>query len=121
MKRIVLLFFVGLSLVVSARDRDWKDAIFLGISTSTAGVGVMPVGTAVVAMPLSGRVYWVKSEGIVYALRTNYTGRWPNLTVNGHTKVAVERRTLHLLDEDGKDRKFSIIEKIAPKPEKAEK
>ena len=119
MKRLVLLF-LALSLCAGAKDRNWKDAIFLGISSSTSGVAAMPVGTMTVGIPLGKRIYWVKSEGIVYALETNYTGRWPNLTVNGHTKIAVEGRTVRLLDEDGKDRKFSVVEKIAPKEKVSE-
>jgi hypothetical protein len=104
----VLLLWSSLSL---ARDRDWKDAVYLGMTTSVNGAAAIPIGNMIVAAPLGGRTYWFKCDGVTYALATNYTGRWPNLTVNGHAKLAVEGRNAHVLDEDNKDRKFSIIEK----------
>lgn len=111
----LLWFLVLLTTLTAAKDRLWKDAVFMGMTSDAAGAAAMPIGNVVVAVPLSGRIYWFKSGGIMYALTTNYTGRWPNLTVNGHAKMAVEGRTAHVLDEDNKDRKFSILEKIAPK------
>jgi hypothetical protein len=114
MRKLVWLLFL-LTTFAAAKDRVWKDAVFLGITSDAAGAAAMPIGSIVVAVPLSGRIYWFKSNGITYALATNYTGHWPNLTVNGHAKIAVESRTAHVLDEDNKDRKFSILEKIAPK------
>jgi hypothetical protein len=114
MRKLVWLLFL-LTTLAAAKDRVWKDAVFLGMTSDAAGAAAMPIGNIVVAVPLSGRTYWFKSGGITYALATNYTGRWPNLTVNGHAKIAIEGRTAHVLDEDNKDRKFSILEKIAPK------
>lgn len=113
MKKLLAVCLLLISLA-SAKDRNWQDAIFLGITTSSEGAAAMPIGTMVMAIPLTGRTYWLKSGGLIYAVANSYT-KWPNLTVNGHTKIAVEGRKLHILDEDGKDRKFTIIEKIAPK------
>jgi hypothetical protein len=39
----------------------------------------------------------------------------PNLTVNGHTKFAAEGRNVYIFDDDGKQWKLHIVEKIAPK------
>lgn len=115
----VMRYFVAFVLLAGslalAKDRQWQDAIFMGIGTSNAGAAAMPIGTAMVAVPLNRRTYWFKSNGITYAVATNYTGHWPNLTVNAHVKFAAEGHTVHVLDEDKKDRKFSIIEKIAEK------
>jgi hypothetical protein len=83
----VLLLWSSLSL---ARDRDWKDAVYLGMTTSTNGVAVLPVGNMMVGTTISGQTYWFKCDGVTYALATNYSGRWPNLTVNGHAKVALD-------------------------------
>lgn len=116
MKRTLCLVVVVLCCVpLFAKDRNWQDAIYLGMTSSNSGAAAMPIGTMMVAVPLSSRTYWFKSEGITYALATNYTGHWPNLTVNGHTKIAIEGRKAHVLDEDNKDRKFAIVEKFAPK------
>jgi hypothetical protein len=76
----------------------------------------VPVGNILVTGDVgSGRWYLVKCDGITYWLRTNYTGHSPNLTVNGHTKLAIEGRHAHILDEDNKDRKFDIVQKVADK------
>jgi hypothetical protein len=115
MKLRLLLPVLLLFSLAAAKDRVWKDAVFLGLTTSTAGAAAMPIGNMVVAFPLSGRIYWVRCDGVTYALTTDYTGHWPNLTVNGHTKLAIEGRKAHILDEDNKDRKFTILEKSIPK------
>lgn len=116
MRYVVAVLLLAASTLAIAKDRHWQDAVFLGMRSSTSGAAAMPVGAMIVAVPLGGRTYWFKSEGITYVLATDYTGHWPNLTVNGHAKLAVEGRKAHVLDEDNKDRKFSIIEKIAEKP-----
>lgn len=103
------------SLICTAKDREWEDAVFLGISSGSRGVVAMPVGNMVYAAPVSGRTYIVKMGNITYYLATSYTGKWPNLTVNNHVKFCADGRIAHLLDEDGKDRKFSIVEKVADK------
>ncbi|MCU1301974.1 MAG: hypothetical protein JWQ87_2258 [Candidatus Sulfotelmatobacter sp.] len=112
-------YLVGLLLLTctlaAAKERQWHDAIFMGTRSSNAGAAAMPMGTSIVAFPINKRTYWFKSDGITYVLATSYTGHWPNLTVNGHVKFAVDGRNAHVLDEDNKDRKFSIIEKIAEK------
>ncbi len=101
----------------NAKDRTWQDAIFLGTQSTPAGAVAMPIGTAVVAVPLSSNHYWFKFNGLQYCLffPSRLSGRTPNLTVNGHTKIAIEGRHMHILDDDGKDWKLNIIEKIAPK------
>lgn len=111
--RTLVLAVLCVSSFSVGKDRDWKDAIFLGMSSSQSGAAAMPVGTSVIAFPLGVRLYWFECEGIRYGLKTSYTGHWPNLTVNGHTKFALDGHNAHVFDEDNKDRKFSIVEKIA--------
>lgn len=115
MRQAMMTVLLFSSLCAVAKDREWKDAMFLGISSVNAGTIAVPVGTSAVAAPLTRRFYIVKMEHVTYYLQTSYTGRWPNLTVNAPVKFSVDGRTAHLLDEDNKDRKFSIVEKVADK------
>ncbi len=100
-----------------AKDRAWQDAIFLGIQSTQAGAAAIPIGTAVVAVPLRSNHYWFQLNGLRYCLffPSRLSGRTPDLTVNGHTKVAIKGRNMHILDDDGKDWKLNIVEKVAPK------
>ena len=118
MRVLIVLGLLAASLTAAAKDRLWKDAIFLGTQPYSSGtVAVVPVGNMVIAGNVGGgRWYLVKCDGITYWLRANYTGHWPNLTVNGHTKLAIEGRHAHILDEDNKDRKFDIVQKVADQP-----
>lgn len=111
----IAVLLLASSLTALGKDREWKDAVFLGVVSGNSGAAAMPIGTMTVAVPLTSRFYVVKSENITYYLRTSYTGHWPNLTVNRNCKFAVEGRNAHVLDEDNKDRKFSIVEKVADK------
>lgn len=60
---------------------------------------------------------WFRANGLAYCLHFpgRLSGRIPNLTVNGHTKIAIEGRRVHVLDDDGKDWKLTIVAKVAPK------
>jgi hypothetical protein len=118
MKRIVyLLILVLCCLSLLAKDRNWQDAIFLGAASSRDGAIAMPIGTAIVAAPLTSQHFWFRANGLDYCLNfpSRLSGRVPNLTVNGHTKIAIEGRRVHVLDDDGKDWKLTIISKVAPK------
>jgi len=118
MKRILCsLVLVLCCLSLFAKDRNWQDAIFLGARTSQNGAFAMPIGTALVAAPITSQHFWFRANGLDYCLYfpSRLSGRVPNLTVNGHTKIAIEGRRVHVLDDDGKDWKLTITGKVAPK------
>jgi hypothetical protein len=66
----IFLLVLLCSVASIAKDRAWKDAVFLGIGSSNSGAAAVPVGTSVVAFPLIARTYWFKCEGLTYALAT---------------------------------------------------
>ena len=118
MKRILcLLVLIASGLPLSAQDRTWQDAVFLGTNSSQVGAAAMPIGTMVVAVPLSSQHYWFRANGLVYCLYfpSRLSGRVPNLTVNGQPKISIEGRRVHVLDDDAKDWKLTIVGKVAPK------
>jgi hypothetical protein len=120
MKRLLSsLVLILASLLAAAKERVWQDSIFLGVASVNSGAAAMPVGPAVVAVPLTTQSYWFRVNRLAYCLNfpSRLSGRVPNLTVNGHTKVAIDGRNVFIVDDDGKQWKLHIIEKIAPKEE----
>lgn len=118
MKRAALILAVLCASVVLAKPRDWKSAI------------VTSAETTVVSMAAWGDTniihYKIETDDMIYvldyafnpAVKAPWPGqhsrtRAPNLTVNGKTKIAIEGRDAHVLDDDGKDVKLPIAQKIA--------
>jgi hypothetical protein len=42
--------------------------------------------------------------------------RWLVLTAGGPTKIAIHGSDIHIIDDEGKDRKVRVVWKIANKP-----
>lgn len=108
----LLLLAASLTAQGKDKDREWKDAVFVGTVSGSGGAAAMPIGGMIVAVPLTRTFYIVKMDHVTYSLRTSSR---PNLTVNGKIKFALDGHNAHILDEDNKDRKFSIVEKVADK------
>jgi hypothetical protein len=114
----------------SAKNRDWMDAVVSDARTGSAGAVGMTTGTATstgatstgmattVAVPVDQTYYWIATKDIIYVVscfpRAISNGwRCPNVTVHGHTRISIDGRNAHILDDDGKDRKVPIVQKIA--------
>jgi hypothetical protein len=115
---LVVLVLLSVTSFVGAKEREWQDATVTAFRSGDAGSATFPVGTASVTVPINQTAYWIKAGNTTYVIscypRARANGwRCPNLTVNGHTKIAIEGRNAHILDDDGKDRKVPIIAKIA--------
>ena len=110
---LLLVFAAGLSPLLGS-DRDWQTATFLGFSSGQSGTATVPIGTATVTA-LSSKNYWFRTERLDFCLYfpSRLSGRVPNLTVNGTTKISVDGRHVHVLDDDGKDWKLTIVTKVA--------
>jgi hypothetical protein len=119
---LVALVLLSIPSFLAAKERNWQDATVIAFRSGDAGSASIPVGTATVTVPINQTAYWIKAGNMTYVIscypRARANGwRCPNLTVNGHTKIAIEGRDAHILDDDAKDRKVPIIAKIAD-PEK---
>jgi hypothetical protein len=114
-------FFAALVLVgyllprCQAHDRDWQAAVFLGFNSSQNGTAMMPIGTGSVTVPIRTANYWFRTPAMDFCLwmPSRLSGRTPNLTIHGATKISVEGRHVHVLDDDGKDWKMTIVTKVA--------
>ena len=119
MLRKLLLFVLTVVLLVSnafvaaAKPLQWQDAtVLVGGGLPSSGV------RSTLAL------YWIKTDKITYVVSnvvSNYskglfTERWLVLTAGGPTKIAIDGRNIHIIDEEGKDRKVPVVWKIANKP-----
>jgi hypothetical protein len=135
---IALLFVVVCVSVALANARQWKDAKVIRIASSTENNGVVVGTTGTTAVgdmtKSTSMYYWIETEDMTYVLDYSYNpavklpwpgqhsrGRTPNLTVNGKTKISIDGRNAHILDDDGRDVKIPIFEKIARTPEDTKK
>ena len=121
-----LLLFTSLAL---AESREWQTATvvkadFDGTETEVVAAP-LPGGAAVgESSTSSGKhrrgVYWLKTDKYTYVIpnycKANLVGIqwWLYLTLGGQAKVSVDSaRTLHVIDDEGKDRKVHIIKRVA--------
>lgn len=119
-----------------AKDLKWQEATFYKITTkdgdnyafeSRAGGSYESSSLGIYSSRESGVIrsgtttytyYWFKTEKIIYILFIRNRG--PNLTLHGKTKIAPEGRKAYILDDDGRQRRYSIVQKIAIQQEKDE-
>jgi hypothetical protein len=114
--RIAPLMFVILccTSVALANNRPWKDAKVVNITSQTGGNVAAPIGTMMVGVPITKTFYWIQTDDTTYVLGPAITKRQLlNVTLYGKTKIALDGHTAHILDDEGKDRKMPIAEKIA--------
>ena len=120
-----------------AQTRKWQTATVVkadfGGSETEAVAVPLPGGTVVgESSTSSGKhrrgTYVLKTESYTYIIpnycKANVVGMqwWLYLTVGGETKVAVDSvRTLHVMDDEGKDRKVHIIQRVANESTKSAK
>jgi hypothetical protein len=117
MKRSVLLIVLLSASVALAGPRQWKDAKVAKISSESGGAAAAPIGGMVVAVPITKTFYWIETEDTTYILGPAITKRqFLNLTLYGKTKIAIDGTNAHILDDEGKDRKIRIAEKVARQP-----
>lgn len=117
-----------------AKSQEWQTATVVkaefGGTETEAVVVPLPWGGAVgESSTSSGKhrrgVYWLKTDKYTYIIpnycKANVMGIqwWLYLTLGGQAKIAVgSARTLHVIDDEAKDRKVHIIQRIANDPVK---
>jgi hypothetical protein len=124
MRTTALIFFFFCAFVVSANNRSWKDAKVVNITSDNNGAVAASTGTLAVAVPITRTFYWIQTEDMTYVLGPAVTPcgrllrRCPyilDVTLYGKTKIAIDGKYAHILDDEGKDEKVPIAEKIARK------
>ena len=102
------------TLAAAADTRQWKEAKVAKISSEAGGAVVAPIGGMMVGVPITKTFYWIETEDTTYVLGPAITKRQLlNVTLYGKTKISIDGKNAHILDDEGKDRKIPIAEKIA--------
>ena len=130
--RLLTLFaLVCSAAALFGKDRNWQDATVEDARTGSAGsmaVGsVTGTGSGASGWSVAGAIivtyYSIRAGDMLYIVgcvpRGTVRYRCPDLTVHGKTRIAIEGRDAHILDDEGKDRKLPIIEKILEQSKEA--
>jgi hypothetical protein len=117
MRKFAFVFlFLSVSVALAA-NRQWTDAKVAKITSENGGAAAVPIGGAIVGVPITKTFYWIETADTVYVLGPAIgKNRLLNVTLYGKTKIAVDGRIAHILDDDGKDKTLPISEKIARTP-----
>jgi hypothetical protein len=112
-KSATLILTILCSSLVLAKDHRWSDAKVIDITCEKGGAVVVPVA-ALVGVPVSKTFYWIQTDDMIYVLGPTLTKRQLlNVTLHGPTKIAIDGNSAHILDDEGKNRKLPIVEKVA--------
>ena len=84
-------------------------------ATSTGGNTAISGSSRSTAVYRVNQVYVIELGEYVYVAQERLRWRWSkpaDLTVNGSVKVAIEKKKLYLMDDDGKEHEAEIVKKI---------
>jgi hypothetical protein len=114
MKVLALTIALLCASAVLAAPRVWKDAKVANIGSEQGGNAVIPVNGMLFGVPITKTFYRIETDDTIYILGPAIMKRQLlNVTLYGKTKIAVEGHNAHILDDDGKDKKIPIAQKIA--------
>jgi hypothetical protein len=109
MKALIVLLLVCSTLAV-AKSRNWQDAVVYKMGSANGGAVAAPIGTAVIAIPITYLHYFVETSDLKIELVTE---RNLNITLNKKTQVALEGNKAYLVDDSGKERRLRVVQKVA--------
>ena len=124
MKRIFSLALLLILLSTAfAKNRDWINVEVAAITSNTSdrGTAAMPIGNATVNVPISVTFtyYLLTTPEMKYVLATR-NKKVLNITLHGHTKLALDGDKAYILDDGGKEIKLELVRKelrTVPPPE----
>jgi hypothetical protein len=115
MRSAALLLTILCASMALAKTRPWTDAQVIDITSEKGGAVIVPVA-AIVGVPVSKTFYWIQTDDTIYVLGPALTKhQLLDVTLHGPTKIAIDGNNAHILDDEGKDRKMPVVEKV-PRP-----
>jgi hypothetical protein len=121
MRTATLVFIILCASVALANTHEWKDAKVVDITSESGGTAAIPVSGMVARVPITKTFYRIQTADTTYVLGPAITkNQMLNVTLHGKTKIYTDGHNAHILDDDGKDKKIPISEKIARTEEPAE-
>ncbi len=108
----ILCTSAALAPAAPVKDRQWKDAEVIDITSDRGGAVMVPVG-ALVGVPVTKTFYWIQTDDTIYVVGPVLTkSHLLNVTLHEPTKIAIDGNNAHILDDYGNDKKLPIAEKI---------
>jgi len=118
MRCATLIFAILCASVALGSDRLWKNAKVIKISSESGTGWAAPRGTWNIRGQVTKTYYWIETDDTVYVLGPSVTKEWLKVTLHSTTKIVIDGGNAHILDDEGKDKKMPIAEKVArTKPE----
>lgn len=108
MKQIVLI--LALSLSAFAGSHNWQDCSVYRMGSTNDGAVAVPIGTGAMALPITYLHYYVETSDLKVELVTE---RNLNITLNKKTRISLEGKKAYLVDDDGKERRLRVVQKVA--------
>ena len=68
MRRCVVLVWMLWASALLANNRNWEDAKVVNITSENGGAAVAPIGTMIVAVPITEVFYWIQTDDTTYVL-----------------------------------------------------
>jgi hypothetical protein len=117
-KNAIFMLAFLCSTLAFAKGHQWKDAKVIDITSEKGGAVVVPIA-AFVGVPIAKTFYWIQTPDTIYVLGPVLTRhQLLNVTLHGRTRIGVDGNSVHILDDDGRDRRMPVAEKIVrPKSE----
>jgi hypothetical protein len=118
MRSAALIVAILWSSLALAKDYEWKDAKVIDITSERRGAVVVPIAS-LVGGSSTKTFYWIQTAQTIYVLGPVIGKRQLlNVTLHEPTKIAIDGKTAHVIDDYGQERKIPIAEKVArPKSE----
>ena len=99
-----------------ATPRDWKPATVAEITSEDTEIDKPNSRTGQPFVILTTTILIrLETPDITYIVRQiiRRNGHPLNVTLHGETKISIDGHDMHILDDDGKDVKLPIVQKIA--------
>ncbi|MGH9678819.1 MAG: hypothetical protein ACRD4Y_02605 [Candidatus Acidiferrales bacterium] len=107
--------------VASAKPREWKDAKVVSVESTVVSLAAWGDTNIIHYKIETNDMTYVLDYAFNPAVKAPWPGqhsrkRSPNLTVSGKTKIAIDGRDAYILDDEGREVKLPIAQKIARTP-----
>jgi hypothetical protein len=114
MRTLALCAILAVATSVSAETkRDWQDGTWRDSSRVTDTRGAVAVGPSVVLARRVSQQFVIETPEYLYVVEQRLKGRSKPLpmTVNGPVRYAIDKDTVYVIGEDGKEYKLDLTKK----------
>src|SRR5439155_4076354 len=117
MPRWVVIFMLAVLPVITLAasiKRDWKEGTWRDSQRFSETRGAIAVGPSIVILPKVVQRFVIGTPEYFYSAEQRLKGRQKPLpmTVNGSVKYALDKETIYVIGDDGKEYKLALTKKV---------